>query len=58
MKVQVKIPFKSYFFHQKSNKKADRLCMKFSLTSNIVHELEPKKWVFGSGGYTKHNIDF
>ena len=24
----------------------------------LVHELEPKKWVFGSGGCTKHNIDF
>ena len=24
----------------------------------IVHELGPKKWVFGSGGWTKHNIDF
>ena len=25
----------------------------------IVHELDPKKkWVFGSGGRTKHNIDF
>ena len=44
MKVQVKKAFKSSFFcHQKSIKTADRLCMKFSLTSNIVHELEPKK---------------
>ena len=34
---------KSYFCHQKSNKKADKLCMKFSSTSNIVHELDPKK---------------
>ena len=24
----------------------------------IIHELEPKKWVFGFGGWTKHNIDF
>ena len=24
----------------------------------IVHELEPKIWVFGSGGWTKHNTDF
>ena len=24
----------------------------------LVHELEPKKCVFGSGGWTKHNIDF
>ena len=23
-----------------------------------VHELELKKCVFGSGGWTKHNIDF
>ena len=35
MKVQVKRAFKSYFFcHRKSNKKADRLYMKFSSTSN------------------------
>ena len=27
-------------------------------TSFIVHELEPKKWVFGSGGWAKDNIDF
>ena len=42
--------FKSYFLSKKVNKKADRLCMKFSSTSNIVHELEPKQWVFGPGG--------
>ena len=24
----------------------------------IVHELGPKQWVFGSEGWTKHNIDF
>ena len=24
----------------------------------LVHELEPKKWVLGSGGWTKRNIDF
>ena len=24
----------------------------------LVHELEPKKWVFCSGGSTKHNITF
>ena len=24
----------------------------------IVHELQPKKWVFDSGGWTKDNIDF
>ena len=24
----------------------------------VVRELEPKKWVFVSGGWTKHNIDF
>ena len=23
-----------------------------------VHELDPKKWVFGSHRWTKHNIDF
>ena len=23
----------------------------------IVHELDPKKWVFGSSRRTKHNID-
>ena len=44
MKVQVKRALKSFFFcHQKSNKRADKLCMKFSSTSNIVHELDPKK---------------
>ena len=26
--------------------------------SPIVHELEPKKWVFDSGEWTKHYIDF
>ena len=41
MKVQVKRAFKSYFFVTK--KADDRLCMKFSSTLNIVHELEPKK---------------
>ena len=36
MKVQVKRTFKGYFFcHQKCNKKADRLCMKFSSNCNI-----------------------
>ena len=24
----------------------------------IAHELEPKKWVFGSGGWAKYNINF
>ena len=24
----------------------------------IVHELQPKKWVFYSGGWTKDNTDF
>ena len=24
----------------------------------LVHELEPKKWVSGSGLWTKHNMDF
>ena len=37
---------KAIFCHQKSNKKADKLCMKFSLNCNIVHELEPKKGYF------------
>ena len=37
----------SYFFcHQKSNKKANKFGMKFFSTSNIVHGLKPKKWVF------------
>ena len=26
--------------------------------SLLDHELELKKWVFGFGGWTKHNIDF
>ena len=26
--------------------------------SLLVHELGLKKWVFGSGGWTKYNIDF
>ena len=44
MKVQVKGALKSYFFcQQKSNKKADKLCMKFSSTSNIGHDMGPKK---------------
>ena len=44
MKVQVKRALKGYFFgHQKSNKKANKFGMKFSSTSNIVHELEPKE---------------
>ena len=42
MKVQRERALKNYFFG-KSNKKADKLCTKFSSTSNIVHELEPKK---------------
>ena len=50
MKVQVREALKNFFCHQKSNKKADKLCMKFSSTSSIVHELEPKKWLFCSGG--------
>ena len=43
MKFQVKSALKSYFYHQKGNKKAGNLCTKFSSNSNIVHELEPKK---------------
>ena len=55
MKVQVKRALKSYFFgHQKSNKKANKFDMKFSSTSNIVHELEPKKMGICSAG--KQNI--
>ena len=51
MKVQVKRALKSYFFcHQKSNKKANKFGMKFSSTSNIVHELEPKKNGYLLGG--------
>ena len=42
MKVQVKRAVKSYC-HRKTNEKADRVCMKFSSTSNIVQELEAKK---------------
>ena len=43
---------KAIFCHQKSNKKADKRCINVSLTSNIVHELEPKKMgtIFWSGG--------
>ena len=26
--------------------------------NDLVHELEPKKWGLGSGGWTKHNINF
>ena len=43
MKLQVKRALKGFFCNQKSNKKANKLCMKFSSTSNIVHDLEPKK---------------
>ena len=28
------------------------------ISEHIVHELEPKKWLFGSGGWTKHNTVF
>ena len=31
--------------------------MKYKVISFIVHELEPKKWVFGDG-WTNPNIDF
>ena len=31
--------------------------MKYKVISFIVHELEPKNWVFGDG-WTKPNIDF
>ena len=47
MKVHVKRAPKRYFFcHQKGNKKADKLFMKFSSTSNKVYELEPKKKLY------------
>ena len=36
MKVQVKRAFKSYFFVTKKNKKAGRLCIKFSSTSDTI----------------------
>ena len=36
---QVKRAFKSYFLSPKNNKKADTLCMKFSLTSNSNVEM-------------------
>ena len=38
MKVQVKRAFKSYFLPPKNNKKADRLSMKFSSTSNTSEQ--------------------
>ena len=43
IKFQVKRALKSYFYHQKNNKKAGNLCTKLSPNSNMVHELEPKK---------------
>ena len=43
MKVQIKRALKSYFWHQKSNKKGEMLCMKSSSTSHMAHELDPKK---------------
>ena len=44
MKVQVKRALKRNFFClQKINKKGDKLCTKFSSTSNIVYELDPEK---------------
>ena len=47
MKVHVKRAPKTYFFcYQKGNNKADKLFMKFSSTSNKVHELEPKKKLY------------
>ena len=58
MKVQVKRALKNFFLPPKSNKKPDKLFMKFSSTSNIVYELGPKKMVFCSSGKTKYNIDF
>ena len=42
-KYRSKGPLKAIFCHQKSNKKANKFGMKFSSTSNIVHELAPKK---------------
>ena len=31
---------------------------KKSINWELDHELEPKKWVFDSGWWKKHNIDF
>ena len=39
------------FCHQKTNEKADKLCMKFSSTSNIVHDLEPRYRFLLTSGY-------
>ena len=39
--------------NKNQNIKKDKIYKSF-----IVHELEPKKWVFGSSKWTKHNIDF
>ena len=50
MKVQVREALKNFFCHQKSNKKADKLYEIFFNFQYIVHELEPKKWVFCFGG--------
>ena len=54
MKVQVKRALKSYFFLSSKINKANKFGMKFSSTSNIVHELEPKKMGIFSAG--KQNI--
>ena len=24
----------------------------------LVHELQPKDWLLGSGGWTRHHVDF
>ena len=64
MKVQVKGLLKAIFCDQKGNKKADKFCVEFSSTSNIVHDLEPKKMGICSGEYEVsdlsdlYNIDF
>ena len=50
MKVQVKRALKGYFLWPKSNKKANKLGVKFSSASDIVHELEPKKSGYLLGG--------
>ena len=47
--------------HEKENEVIERSpFLKIDYDPTIlVHELvEPKKWVFGSGGWTQYNIDF
>ena len=56
MKVQVKGLLKAIFCNQKGNKKANKLRVEFSSTSNIVHDLEPKKMGICSGEYELSDI--